>query len=183
MCSKLFVEHYHSWFVWFQNIVELQSLHIPVCHWKHYHFICSHCYMWMIFVSDTEKRLRTKSLILQILYRFNSVDPDVAKQLIQYEELPNYLLELFAYDKTYHNACSILEDMLQVMPNVFNLSTIREYCAEVYVVIIWSVLMFGTLEHVAVVTLLRWHLIDCSSCVISKTQQSITAFATRLNQC
>lgn len=68
----------------------------------------------------------TMSLTLAILFMFTQKDTgkDIVEFFASDPQLMSYLISLLCFKQTCYTAMQFLEDLLQAMPNVFNLTTI-----------------------------------------------------------
>ncbi|XP_061163195.1 short transient receptor potential channel 4-associated protein-like isoform X1 [Saccostrea echinata] len=76
---------------------------------------------------ESEVVLRIKSLVLEILTKFHvtSIGEQVTAILMADDEVLNYVFTLLAHQKTFINACQLIEDMLQSRREVLDLHRIK----------------------------------------------------------
>lgn len=76
---------------------------------------------------ESEVVLRIKSLVLEILTKFHvtSIGEQVTSLLMVDDEVLNYVFTLLAHQKTFINACQLIEDMLQSRKEVLDLHRIK----------------------------------------------------------
>ncbi|KAJ8302972.1 hypothetical protein KUTeg_019368 [Tegillarca granosa] len=77
--------------------------------------------------SETELLLRIKSLVLEILTKITTtnVGEKVTKQLMENDDVLNYVFTLLAHQKTFINSCQLIEDLLQSSREVLDLHRIQ----------------------------------------------------------
>ncbi|KAK3605673.1 hypothetical protein CHS0354_013470 [Potamilus streckersoni] len=75
---------------------------------------------------ESEEMLRIKALILDVLAKMTAcpIGDKITKTLMDEEDVLNYLFTLLAYQKTFVNACQLVEDMLQCKKIVLDLHSI-----------------------------------------------------------
>ncbi|XP_046354542.1 short transient receptor potential channel 4-associated protein-like isoform X1 [Haliotis rubra] len=75
---------------------------------------------------ESERMLRIKSLVLEILTKITttSVGERVTTELMRSDDTLNYIFTLLAHQKTFVNACQLIEDMLQSRKEVLDLHRI-----------------------------------------------------------
>ncbi|XP_056008894.1 short transient receptor potential channel 4-associated protein-like [Ostrea edulis] len=76
---------------------------------------------------ESDLVLRIKSLVLEIMTKFHvtSIGDKVTSILMSDDEVLNYVFTLLANQKTFINACQLVEDMLQSRKEVLDLHRIR----------------------------------------------------------
>ncbi|KAK6185326.1 hypothetical protein SNE40_007584 [Patella caerulea] len=78
-------------------------------------------------ITESEKILRLKSLVLEVLTKLTStsVGEKVTSELMKSDDIMNYVFTLLAHPKTFINSCQLIEDMLQSKREVLDLHRIN----------------------------------------------------------
>ena len=63
-----------------------------------------------------------------LLFDLQPVGDQVTSKLLESDEVLNYIFTLLASQKTFVNACQLIEDMLQSRKDVLDLHRIRKSC-------------------------------------------------------
>lgn len=76
---------------------------------------------------ESERMLRIKSVVLEVLTKLTTtpVGEQVTCKLLESDDVLNYVFTLLAHQKTFVNACQLIEDMLQSRRDVLDLHRIH----------------------------------------------------------